>query len=112
MSSQEPGSPPDLGAILSQLGQVRDAVQTAQHDAASQVIEGTAGGGKVRVQTTGGLDFTSVVIDPSVVDPDDVELLSDLVLAAIRNAVEQANGAQAQAMGGFDLGSIQGLLGG
>lgn len=112
MSSQEPGSAPDLGAILSQLGQVREAVQAAQHDAADRLLQGSAGGGKVRVQTTGGLDFRSVTIDPSVVDPDDVEMLADLVLAAVRDAVEQANAAQAQALGGFDLGNIQGLLGG
>ncbi len=112
MSSDQPSPTPDFGAILSQLGQVRDAVQTAQQNAATQVLEGTSAGGRVRVQVTGGLDFQSVTIDPTVIDLDDPELLGDLVLAAIRDAVDQANVLQAQAMGGFDLGGISGLLGG
>ena len=67
----------------------------------------------VRVTVTGGLEFTSVTIDPSVVDPSEVELLADLVLAAIRDAMEQVTALQSQALGGLDLGGgIAGLLGG
>ena len=88
------GPGPDLGALMSQLGQVQQNLQAAQQSAASQVIEGIAGGGAVRISATGGLDFRSVTIDPSVVDPADVEMLEDLVLAAIRDAVEQANALQ------------------
>jgi nucleoid-associated protein EbfC len=105
-------STPDLGALMSQVLQARDAVQSAQQNAAGQVVEGTAGGGLVRIRVTGGLDFQSVTIDPSVIDPADPELLEDLVLAAVRDAAEQASGLQAQALGGFDLGSITGMLGG
>jgi DNA-binding YbaB/EbfC family protein len=103
---------PDLGALMSQVLQARDAVQSAQQSAAAQVVEGSAGGGAVRITVTGGLEFQSVTIDPSVIDPSDAELLGDLVLAAIRDAVEQANALHAQALGGFDLGAITGLLGG
>jgi DNA-binding YbaB/EbfC family protein len=103
---------PDLGALMSQVMQARDAVQSAQQNAAAQVVEGTAGGGAVRIKVTGGLEFQSVVIDPSVIDPADPELLGDLVLAAIRDAAERASTLQAQALGGFDLGAITGLLGG
>jgi DNA-binding YbaB/EbfC family protein len=112
----------DLGALLSQIGQVQQGLAEAQESAAAQVVEGSAGGGMVRVKLTGGLDVESVVIDRSVVDPDDVDMLQDLVLAAVRDAIEQASQLQQQALGDFDpsaglsglggLGGLGGLLGG
>jgi DNA-binding protein YbaB len=67
----------------------------------------------VRVRATGGLEFEAVVIDRSVVDPDDVDLLQDLILAALRDVVEQAHTETAQVLGGIDLeGGLGGLLGG
>ncbi len=111
----------DLGALLSQLGQVQQSLQEAQGAAAAQVVEGRAGGGAVRIQVTGGLEFQKVTIDVSVVDPGDVEILQDLVLAALRDAVEQASALTANALGtagfggpggGIDLGgALGGLLG-
>ena len=106
------GSGPDLGALLSQIGQVQQSIQEAQQSAAAQVVQGSSGGGMVRIEATGGVEFTRVTIDPSVVDPSDVGLLEDLVLAAVRDAVEKAHELQAQALGGFSLGGgIEGLLG-
>jgi DNA-binding YbaB/EbfC family protein len=104
---------PDLGALLSKLGEVQQNLQQAQETAAAKVLEGRAGGGAVRVRATGGLEFEAVVIDPSVVDPDDVDLLQDLILAALRDVVEQAHTETAQVLGGIDLeGGLGGLLGG
>ncbi len=113
-TADEPVGPavPDLGALMSQVLQARDAVHAAQQDAASRVVEGTAGGGAVRVRVTGALDFKAVTIDPSVIDPAEAELLGDLVLAAVRDAAERASGLQAQALGGLNLPSMPGLLGG
>lgn len=108
----EEQSVPDLGALLSRLGEVQQNLQQAQETAAAKMLEGTAGGGAVRVRATGSLEFEAVTIDPSVLDPDDVELLQDLILAALRNVVEQAHTEAAQALGGFDLGGgLGGLLG-
>jgi nucleoid-associated protein EbfC len=101
------GPGPDLGALMGQLGQMQQSLQAAQESAASTVVVGRAGGGAVTVTTTGDLDIQSVTIDPSVVDPDDVPMLEDLVLAAIRDAVEQVEGLREQALGG-----LSGLLGG
>lgn len=109
MTDQEP--PPDLSSILSQLGEMSGNLQAAQAQAAAQVVEGSSGGGAVRVTMTAGMDVRAVVIDPSVVDPADAELLGDLVLAAFRDAIEQANQVQADAMGGVGLGDAGGLLG-
>jgi DNA-binding YbaB/EbfC family protein len=107
------GQVPDLGALLSQLGQVQQSLQAAQEAATNQVVEGTAGGGLVHIVGTAGLDVHAVTIDPSVVDPADLESLQDLVLAAIRGYVEAARQLQAQALGGLDLGGgLEGLLGG
>jgi DNA-binding protein YbaB len=65
----------------------------------------------VRVTATGGLEFRAVRIDPSVIDPDDAEMLEDLVLAAVRDAVEKAQALTSEAIGGIS-GSLGGLLGG
>jgi DNA-binding YbaB/EbfC family protein len=112
MDGPEDQSLPDLGALLSRLGEVQQNLQHAQETAAAKVLEGSAGGGAVRVRATGGLEFEAVIIDPSAVDPDDVDLLQDLILAALRDVVEQAHTEAAQALGGIDLGGgLGGLLG-
>lgn len=104
---------PDLGGLLAQMQQVQQQLMDAQAASASTVVEGRSGGGAVKVTVTGGLEFREVVIDPSVVDPDDLPLLQDLVLAAVRDAVAQANSLNSQALGGLGLGGgLEGLLGG
>jgi nucleoid-associated protein EbfC len=107
-----PGLPglPDLGGLL-------DGFQKMQ-EAQSQLYEGQAGGGVVRVTATGSLAFQSVEIAPDAVDPDDVEMLCDLVLAALHDLTATVTAAQRDAMGalgGLDpsaLGGLGGLLGG
>jgi DNA-binding YbaB/EbfC family protein len=112
IEGSEEQSLPDLGALLSKLGEVQQNLQQAQETAAAKVLEGRAGGGAVRVRATGGLEFEAVIIDPSVVDPDDVDLLQDLILAALRDVVAQAHTEAAQVLGGIDLGGgLGGLLG-
>ncbi len=101
----------DFGALMEQASQMQTQMLAAQQQAAGTTVEGVAGGGAVRISVTGGLEFQSVTIDPKAVDPDDVEMLQDLVLAALNDAVEQINGLQHGSidLGGLDLG---GLLGG
>jgi DNA-binding YbaB/EbfC family protein len=104
---------PDLGGLLGQMQQLQQQLMDAQEAAASRVAEGSAGGGVVRVKVTGDLDFQDVTIDPSVVDPSDVEMLQDLVLAAVRDAVARVNETNKQALGPLGLGGgLEGLLGG
>jgi DNA-binding YbaB/EbfC family protein len=64
----------------------------------------------VKVRVTGGMEFRSVHIDPSVVDPNDVSMLEDLVLAAVRDAVARATELSEKAMGSVDLGPLGGGL--
>jgi DNA-binding YbaB/EbfC family protein len=105
---------PDLGSLLSQMQQMQQQLMDAQATAAATVVEGRSGGGAVKVTVTGSMAFESVIIDPSVVDPGDIEMLQDLVLAAIRDAVAQANDLNSEALGGIGLGGggLDGLLGG
>lgn len=101
----------DFGALMEQAGQMQAQLLAAQEQAASTVVEGVAGGGAVRVAVTGAFEFQSVTISPEAVDPDDVEMLQDLVLAALRDAVDEIQGLT---QGGLDLGGmgLDGLLGG
>lgn len=100
----------DFGAMLEQASQLQSQMVAAQQHAAETVLEGISGGGAVKVTLTGALDFQAITIDPSAVDPSDVEMLQDLVLAAIRHGVEQANHLQAGSLdlGGLDVGSLLG----
>jgi DNA-binding YbaB/EbfC family protein len=101
----------DMGALLGSAMQMQQQLMAAREEAAAQVVEGAAGGGVVRVQVTGGMDFRSVHIDPAAVDPADVGMLEDLVLAALHDAVARANQLQEQAMGGLQLPGLGGLGG-
>jgi DNA-binding YbaB/EbfC family protein len=101
----------DLGALLSQLGEVQNSLRDAQESAAAQVVEGSAGGGAVRVTLTGGFEFQSVSIRPDVVDASEVEMLEDLVLAAIRDGLERANDLQQDVLGGDPSAALGGIFG-
>ena len=98
----------DLGAMMEQA----QAMLAGAQEAAKEIVTGTSGGGMVSVEVDGGFNFHSVTIDPSVVNPDDVEMLNDLVLAALRDAATQLQEGQSDAMGGMDLDGIGDMLGG
>lgn len=100
----------DLGNLLAQAQNMQQQLVEAQAKVVEQVVEGQAGGGVVRVRVTGGLEFESVTIDPSAVDPSDVEMLQDLVLAALRDAMAKVSDLNAQAMQGFGAGGALGGL--
>ncbi len=100
----------DFNALLEQAQQMQSQLMEAQAAAAEQVVEGSAGGGMVKVTVTGGMEFERVTIDAKAIDPDDPGMLEDLVLAAVRDAVGKVQELNQQAMG--DLGGLGGLLGG
>lgn len=99
----------DLSKLLEQAQAMQQQVMEAQAVAAEQEVEGHAGGGVVKVVVTGAMEFRGLHIDPSVVDPNDVEMLEDLVLAAIHDAVHQANAINQQAFGGLNIPGMPGL---
>lgn len=100
---------PDLNHLLAQAQEMQQQLMAAQAEAAEAVHQGQSGGGAVRIEVTGAMEFRSVSIRPDAVDPDDVEMLEDLVLAALHDAVGKVNEAQQDALGG--LGGLGGLLG-
>jgi DNA-binding YbaB/EbfC family protein len=84
---------------MQQAQKMQQQMATAQAELAEAELTGTAGGGLVTVTVTGTGEVTAVKIDPKAVDPDDVETLEDLVLAALHNAAEQARTLTEQKMG-------------
>ncbi len=79
-----------VGDLLAQMQELQQRLADAEAVAGAGGVEGTSGGGAVRIRASGDFSFTSVEIDPAVVDPGDVQLLEDLVLAAIRDAYGKA----------------------
>ncbi len=100
----------DIGALLGQAQAMQQQILDAQAEVAAQVVEGQSGGGVVKVEVTGGWEFRSVTIDPSV--GGDHELIADLVLAALRDATTRVAELHEQSVGEVDLGGLGGLLGG
>ena len=79
--------------------QAQEMLAKAQAELAAATVEGSAGGGAVRVTMNGEQQITGVAIEPDVVDPDDVDMLQDLILAAIHDAAEQAKELQQESFG-------------
>ena len=100
----------DLGALLKQAQAMQEQFLQARATAAEAQVEGHAGGGMVKVTVSGSMEFLKVEIDPSVIDPGDVSMLEDLVLAAVRDAVARATALSEEAMGNVDLGPLGGAL--
>jgi nucleoid-associated protein EbfC len=108
-------SQPNLGALLQQAQKMQEEMLAAQEKLKDELVEASAGGGMVKVTMTGDLELKTLAIDPDAVDPDDVEMLEDLVLAAVSDGLRRAHELQGERMGnvtgGLDLGSLGGLLG-
>jgi DNA-binding YbaB/EbfC family protein len=99
--------------LLEQAQQMQEQMATMQQRLAESTFDGSAGGGVVKAVVTGGGSVVSVDIDPSVIDPDDPEMLGDLVVAAVNQALQAASGAAEQQMGSVTggLGGLGDLLG-
>lgn len=104
---------PNMQQMLKQVQKMQQDMELAQQELASETVEASAGGGMVTVTVTGALEVRSVKILPDAVDPEDVEMLCDLVLAAVNEALRSAQELAASKMGdvtgGLDPGSLGGL---
>jgi len=103
----------DLSGMMKQVQQMQSEMMEAQEKLKDEVVESSAGGGMVKVKMSGDLRLLEIAIDPEAIDPEDAELLQDMVLAAvneaIRSAQELASSKMNQAAGG--LGGLGGGLG-
>ena len=98
-------------AMLKQAKKMQKQMEEAQAAAAAEVVEGTAGGGMVVVHVSGDMQVRDISIDKEAVDPDDVEMMQDLVLAAVNQALENAQAMTAEKMGAVTGGlNIPGLF--
>jgi DNA-binding YbaB/EbfC family protein len=95
-----------MNEILRQAMAMQEQLLAAQQSAREREVVGSAGGGLVRVTLSGAGEPTNVHIDPGAVDPDDPEILEDLVLVALRDALRALQELQASAVGGLDLSRL------
>jgi DNA-binding YbaB/EbfC family protein len=94
-----PGAQPNMQQIMKQAQKMQQQVAQAQAELAEAEVTGTAGGGLVTVVVTGLGEFKSIKIDPKAVDPEDVETLEDLVVAALHNGTEAVRQLTEEKMG-------------
>lgn len=87
--------------MMARLQKLQEQAVKAQQELSEKVVEGSSGGGAVTIAVTGGLKVQSLKIAAEVVDPDDVEMLEDLVTAAVNEALEKAQALQMQQLGGL-----------
>jgi DNA-binding YbaB/EbfC family protein len=96
--------------MLQKVQQMQADMEATQAALAAEVVEGSAGGGMVKVTVSGSGEVQRVSIDPSVVDPEDIETLEDLVVAAVADGLRRAAELQSTRLGavtgGLDLGSL------
>jgi nucleoid-associated protein EbfC len=89
---------PNMNQMMKQVQQMQAEMMKAQEQLKNEVVEASAGGGMVTVKVTGDLELREVTIDPEAVDPEDVELLQDMVQAAVNEAIRSAQELAASKM--------------
>ena len=98
---------PNMNQMMRQVQQMQAEMMKAQESLKDEIVEASAGGGMVTVKMTGEMELREVRIDPQAVDPEDVELLQDMVLAAVNEALRSA-----QELAASKMGAATGGLGG
>ena len=103
----------DMNKMLREAQRMQQELAKAQEEAVNEIVEASAGGGMVTVKANGAGEIVAITIDPKAIDPDDPELLADMVLAAVNEALRSARGLMESKMSGLipgDLGGLGGLL--
>ncbi|WP_028322154.1 YbaB/EbfC family nucleoid-associated protein [Desulfatiglans anilini] len=105
---------PNMGQLMKQAQQFQAKMAKMQEELGDKTVEASAGGGMVTVTANGRQELVSVRIDREVVDPDDIEMLQDLVLAAVNDALTQAKNMVNEEMGkltkGLNMPGLPGLF--
>ncbi|HYZ18482.1 MAG TPA: YbaB/EbfC family nucleoid-associated protein [Gaiellaceae bacterium] len=100
----------DMNKMLQQVQQLQAQMAKAQEELKNESVEASAGGGMVTVKVSGALEVTEIKISPEAIDPDDPEMLADMVLAATNEALRSAQSLAESKLGGMaglgDLGSL------
>jgi nucleoid-associated protein EbfC len=103
----------DMNALMKQAQKMQQEAMQAQDQLKNEVVEASAGGGMVKVKMGGDMALREIVIDPEAIDPEEAELLADMVQAAVNEALRAAQELAASKMGGITggLGGLGGLPG-
>jgi DNA-binding YbaB/EbfC family protein len=99
----------DMNQLLQQVGQMQQQMQSAQEELAKETVEASAGGGMVTVTASGTGEIKSIAIDPKAIDPGEPDLLGDMVLAAVNEALKSAHSLAESKLGGLAGGTLGGL---
>jgi DNA-binding YbaB/EbfC family protein len=99
----------DFSKLAQQAQEMQEQMQKAQDELASESVEATAGGGMVTVKANGAGEIQEVKIDPKAIDPDDPEMLEDMILAAVNEAIRSAHSLAEAKLGGLAGGALGGL---
>jgi DNA-binding YbaB/EbfC family protein len=99
----------DMNQLFQQVGQMQEQMQKAQVELANETVEATAGGGMVTVIANGSGEIKQIKIDPKAIDPNDPEMLEDMVLAAVNEAIRSAQSLMESKLGGLAGGALGGL---
>jgi DNA-binding YbaB/EbfC family protein len=100
----------DFNKIAEQAMQMQQELQRLQEQAAKETVTASAGGGMVTVTATGGGEITSIEIDPTAIDPDDPEMLADMITAAVNEALRSGRALVESKLGDVMPGGLGGLL--
>jgi DNA-binding YbaB/EbfC family protein len=93
------GFPGGMGNLMKQAQQLQEQMRRMQEDLEQRTVEASAGGGMVKVVVNGKKELIDITIDPAAVDPEDVDMLQDLVLAAVNEGIHQADEMYREEMG-------------
>jgi nucleoid-associated protein EbfC len=99
----------DMNKLMQQVGEMQEQMQKAQNELESETVESSAGGGMVTVTATGSGEIKQIKIDPKAIDPNDPELLEDMILAAVNEAIRSAQTLMESKLGGLAGGALGGL---
>ena len=99
----------DMNQLFQQVGQMQEQMQKAQAELANETVEATAGGGVVTVIANGTGEIKQIKIDPKAIDPNDAEMLEDMILAAVNEAIRSAQSLTESKLGGLAGGALGGL---
>jgi hypothetical protein len=99
----------DMNKLFEQVGAMQQQMQEAQEELARQTVEASSGGGAVTVTATGSGELKALRIDPKAIDPNEPELLADMILAAVNEALRSAQSLAESKLGGLAGGTLGGL---
>jgi DNA-binding YbaB/EbfC family protein len=96
----------DMNKLMQQMTEMQGQMQQAQEELAKETVDASAGGGMVTVTANGAGEIQSIKIDPKAIDPDDPEMLEDMILAAVNEAIRSAQALAESKLGGLAGGSL------